>query len=58
MLSANISGSGINPNPEVEPMTDDELLSALDWQWTYDNKRIYVNAARRIRTLLSELNDK
>ncbi|MDR1772424.1 MAG: hypothetical protein LBS02_17590 [Hungatella sp.] len=53
MLSANISGSGINPNPEVEPMTDEELLSALDWQWTYDNKRIFVNAARRIRELLS-----
>ncbi len=54
MLSVNISGNGINPNPEIEPMTDEELLSALDWQWTYDNKRIFVNAARRIRELLGQ----
>ena len=24
------------------------------WQWTYDNKRIYTNEARRLRDLLGK----
>lgn len=56
MLSVNISGSGINPNPEIEKMTDEEILSALDWSWTYDNKKLYVNTARRLRELIGQVN--
>jgi hypothetical protein len=55
MLSNNISGSGINPNPQISDMTDEEILSTLDWSWTSENKNLYKNAAKRLRELLSRL---
>lgn len=55
MLSNNISGPGYNPDPEIEKMTDEEILQSLEWSWTPGNKSLYLNAAQRLRDLLKRI---